>query len=270
MTFSYFHFSSVPLGFAFYFSLLVFRFASSSTLVSRRSFQHSVLSTFYFASFLPLLQFSAFVSRPPFSAFDPFHLLLRVLSAFVAVLGNRFAPALFSIRFFSLRILAALFQFSSVFVSGPLFWYSVQVLSSFVSRPLQFSCRGCSFQHSLRSFLLLFAFVSRPPFAFLLDFVSRSHLSAFGSRTFRFLLEYLFSIHSVPVDFASFAALVRRLIAHVYSKQKRSSKIVCGRGCGNGTLPRKRTRMENNECFTSEYKEVLKHCLLHRKGIGRF
>ena len=43
---------------------------------------------------------SGFVSRRLFSAFGPFHLLFRVLSALVAVLfGFPFAPVLFSIRF---------------------------------------------------------------------------------------------------------------------------------------------------------------------------
>ena len=103
VTFSYFHFSSVPLGFAFYFSLLVFRFASSSTLVSRRSFQHSVLSTFYFASFLPLLQFSAIVSRPPFSAFGSFHFASLLL--YFSSLRFSFRARSFGTRFKSFRLL---------------------------------------------------------------------------------------------------------------------------------------------------------------------
>ena len=196
VTFCYFHLckiSFVLLGFAFYFSLLVFRFASSS----------------------------AFVSRPLVSAFSPFHLLFRVLSAFVSVLGFHFAPVFqHSVLFtFCFASLLSLFQFSSAFVSGPLF--SVFGSSPFVfcfTSSTVFVSRLLFSAFVLRPFLLLFAFVSRPPFAFLLAFVSRSPLSAFGSRTFRFLFEYLFSIHSVPVDFASFAALVSRLIAHVYSK----------------------------------------------------
>ena len=63
------------------------------------------------------------------------------------------------------------------------FQYLVQVLSSFVSRPLQPSCRCRSFRHSscVLSFLLS-AFVSVPSLASSTAFVSRSLFSAFVLR----------------------------------------------------------------------------------------
>ena len=109
VTFCYFHLckiSFVLLGFAFYFSLLVFRFASSSAFVSRPLV--SAFSPFH----LLFRILSAFVSdlgfrfAPVFSAFGPFHILFRILAVFISVLfGFRFGPAIFGIRFKSFRLL---------------------------------------------------------------------------------------------------------------------------------------------------------------------
>ena len=161
--------------------------------------------------------------------FKSFWFLFYVLFRF------RFPPALFGLRSFSpfvSRPFGTCCSSLRLSLRARSFQYSVQVISSFVSRPLQPSCRGRSFRHSscVLSFLLS-TFVSGPSLAssslsFRACLFQHSVRVLFGYRfssfpfssplSFQVLLSLLFALVSFSIRFAYFSVFVLRAFRYSF------------------------------------------------------